>query len=887
MTIARAAAMSAAVKRTCGCSFAACAGADEARAASAARASVRAPLLQARSRIEGLIMAEMTPRAPRRPRARRPRLRARPRGGAGRADRADVHAPSARRGAIASELTRPPSTTHGRGSAGREHARDRLAACALAVDRALGGQAQRGAGQQVAQPHELDHRVAAGAGICTERVERGPEPTGGAGARSLRDIAAEGRAEARERTIEGLDVLAAQALLRPEEGSRAVGAAERHVDVVEDAQLHPGEQLARGREIELELAEQRGAGVARHPRAEAREQAETAIHGGRAAQSHEHALGTAVERRNGAGGTQTLTVTGTGRYVRINGTARATGYGYSLWEFQVYGTFGGATNPGGCGTTNAAQGKTGHRLLAARTPAPRRSAAVDGNAGTRWSSAVQRPAVDPASTSAATQQHLPGGAAVGGRVRPGVPDPDSHQRLHLDHHLHHHHRHRRHPDAQRHRHRPLRAHERHRPGHRLRLLALGVRDLHRHRQPTAARPADRTRRRRTGRADRPAQPQLRAEHHRLRPVDADRDHPEPAQHHLHPAGDQPVRPAAVRGAVQAGQLHRRRQPRLLHPGRRSRHVARTTSTSTATCAPRRSGSAATPPRTSGGRPRTCRCTLPGRRDRRALGGLPGRAVPADAPPRRAATRSSSGTAATAGPAAASWPTPRSTAWSSPARSSSGTRATASSAAGPARSGTWCSRACTGAPRRPLPEPVAHGHRQHPDGPGEAVPVRRRHRRVPGVRARAARQLAPAPAGSTRRRPARRISLADVLHRPAGHPGRHHQPRAGAGQAPARSPRACTTSTSRSRSPGPTPSSWASAWPPSSADNGVGRACRSPTSTASRSPASCSTPARPTRRSLMEVGPAGSSRRTTPPTRSRCTTCSSASAGRASARRPTP
>ncbi|MBE1489072.1 discoidin domain-containing protein [Plantactinospora soyae] len=41
------------------------------------------------------------------------------------------------------------------------------------------------------------------------------------------------------------------------------------------------------------------------------------------------------------GGNQTLNVTGTGRYVRMYGTARATGYGYSLWEFQVIGEFGG------------------------------------------------------------------------------------------------------------------------------------------------------------------------------------------------------------------------------------------------------------------------------------------------------------------------------------------------------------------------------------------------------------------------------------------------------------------------------------------------------------------------------------------------------------------
>ncbi|GHJ41757.1 glycoside hydrolase family 3 C-terminal domain-containing protein [Streptomyces sp. TS71-3] len=41
---------------------------------------------------------------------------------------------------------------------------------------------------------------------------------------------------------------------------------------------------------------------------------------------------------SGEGGTEELAVTGKGRYVRFTGTARATGYGYSLWEFQVYGT---------------------------------------------------------------------------------------------------------------------------------------------------------------------------------------------------------------------------------------------------------------------------------------------------------------------------------------------------------------------------------------------------------------------------------------------------------------------------------------------------------------------------------------------------------------------
>ena len=38
----------------------------------------------------------------------------------------------------------------------------------------------------------------------------------------------------------------------------------------------------------------------------------------------------------GDGGLDELAVSGSGRYVRMNGTARAGTYGYSLWEFGVY-----------------------------------------------------------------------------------------------------------------------------------------------------------------------------------------------------------------------------------------------------------------------------------------------------------------------------------------------------------------------------------------------------------------------------------------------------------------------------------------------------------------------------------------------------------------------
>ncbi len=54
---------------------------------------------------------------------------------------------------------------------------------------------------------------------------------------------------------------------------------------------------------------------------------------------------TAYSTTTGAGGTETVNVSGTARYVRMLGTARATGYGYSLWEFQVYGTSGDGPGP--------------------------------------------------------------------------------------------------------------------------------------------------------------------------------------------------------------------------------------------------------------------------------------------------------------------------------------------------------------------------------------------------------------------------------------------------------------------------------------------------------------------------------------------------------------
>ncbi|PWK88231.1 glycosyl hydrolase family 8 [Lentzea atacamensis] len=47
----------------------------------------------------------------------------------------------------------------------------------------------------------------------------------------------------------------------------------------------------------------------------------------------------------GDGAVDDLTVSGSGRYVRVYGTARGTPYGYSLWELEIYGVAGGTTPP--------------------------------------------------------------------------------------------------------------------------------------------------------------------------------------------------------------------------------------------------------------------------------------------------------------------------------------------------------------------------------------------------------------------------------------------------------------------------------------------------------------------------------------------------------------
>ncbi|HEX3766279.1 MAG TPA: discoidin domain-containing protein [Kofleriaceae bacterium] len=81
----------------------------------------------------------------------------------------------------------------------------------------------------------------------------------------------------------------------------------------------------------------------------------------------------------GDGGIDDLTVSGSGRFVRMNGTQRAlTNFGYSLFEFQVFGTLTG-------GSTLLSQGKPATASSVETTLVA--ANAVDGDTGTRWGSA--------------------------------------------------------------------------------------------------------------------------------------------------------------------------------------------------------------------------------------------------------------------------------------------------------------------------------------------------------------------------------------------------------------------------------------------------------------------------------------------------------------------
>ncbi|GHJ49381.1 coagulation factor 5/8 type [Catellatospora sp. TT07R-123] len=132
---------------------------------------------------------------------------------------------------------------------------------------------------------------------------------------------------------------------------------------------------------------------------------------------------------NGTGGTQTLAVSGSGRYIRMYGTQRNSGYGYSLYEFGVYGVIGGtppspspspSTSPGTCAL--ASQGKP---AAASSTESGTPAAAFDGSSSTRWGSLFTDPQwiqVDLGSTKSLCQVQLEWETASGKAFQLQVSD---------------------------------------------------------------------------------------------------------------------------------------------------------------------------------------------------------------------------------------------------------------------------------------------------------------------------------------------------------------------------------------------------------------------------------------------------------------------------------
>ena len=90
---------------------------------------------------------------------------------------------------------------------------------------------------------------------------------------------------------------------------------------------------------------------------------------------------------NGNGGTDEISFTAvTARYVRMYGITRATSYGFSLYEFEVYGPSSGDDDDDDDDVSgNLALGKTAAASSTESSSYPA-SAAVDGSTTTRWSS---------------------------------------------------------------------------------------------------------------------------------------------------------------------------------------------------------------------------------------------------------------------------------------------------------------------------------------------------------------------------------------------------------------------------------------------------------------------------------------------------------------------
>ncbi|HEV8253618.1 MAG TPA: cellulase family glycosylhydrolase [Vicinamibacteria bacterium] len=103
----------------------------------------------------------------------------------------------------------------------------------------------------------------------------------------------------------------------------------------------------------------------------------------------------AYSTTSGDGGIDDLAVSASGRYVRMYGTQRATAYGYSLWEFEVYGTGAAPAPPPPSGPVNLVtnpefdSGMTGWTLYADAPVGASATATVVDNAGLSGANALQ------------------------------------------------------------------------------------------------------------------------------------------------------------------------------------------------------------------------------------------------------------------------------------------------------------------------------------------------------------------------------------------------------------------------------------------------------------------------------------------------------------------
>ncbi len=107
---------------------------------------------------------------------------------------------------------------------------------------------------------------------------------------------------------------------------------------------------------------------------------------------------TIYQTTTGIGGREVVNVSGTGRYVRVYGTERGTGYGYSLYDFQVNNiavTSSSSKSSSSAASSSVVSSVAGTVNLALNRPAVASSdewggnsapQAVDGNTGTRWAS---------------------------------------------------------------------------------------------------------------------------------------------------------------------------------------------------------------------------------------------------------------------------------------------------------------------------------------------------------------------------------------------------------------------------------------------------------------------------------------------------------------------